>query len=174
MEKIDPNKVIIREPKMSDAKSLVSLVNSLVKERAFINLQQPVNLKQEKEYLKFILKKIKNKEAVYFYLDLNGEVVGSSGLTIRYGFQDHIGDIGIIIHPKAQGLGLGEKLLTKVIQEGIKKLKCKIIQLDVFSQNKRAIKLYKKVGFEKIGKVKGGVGYFGKFLDNEIMVKYIK
>lgn len=174
MEKINPKKVIIREPKLSDAKSLVSLVNSLIKEKAFISLQRKVDEKQEKEYLKSILLKIKNKSAVYFYLDYNGEVVGSCGITSAGTSFDHIGDIGIIVHPKAQKLGLGKKLFERVLKEGTKKLKLKIVRLDVFSKNVRAIKFYKKFEFKKIGTIKGGADYFGKFIDDDIMVKYIK
>lgn len=137
--------------------------------------KEKFNEKQEKEYLKFILRKIKNREAIYLYLDFEGEVIGSCGITVaNHTIQKHIGEIGIILNPAAHGMGLGKKLFQKVLAEGIKKLKFKIVRLDIFSKNKIAINMYKSFGFEKIGTIKGGASLYGKYLDNDIMVKYIK
>jgi len=168
-------KIKIRLPRLSDAKSCAEMVNSLVSEKAMISLQKKVTAKQELSYLKSLLKDIKNKKQISYVIDFNGQVMGMSGISlVNDNIQSHIGDIGIIVCSRARGVGLGEKLFQKVLTQGIKKLKFKIVKLGVFVKNKPALGLYKKFGFEKIGLIKNGVSYYGKYEDEFLMVKYIK
>lgn len=54
--------------------------------------------------------------------------------------------IGLGLHPKLCGLGLGNKFLLTILN--CDELKNKIIELEVRKFNKRAIKCYEKVGFK--------------------------
>lgn len=45
--------------------------------------------------------------------------------------------------------------------------------MDVFTKNKAALGLYKKMGFEKVGVIKGYARYYGEFEDDALMVKYL-
>lgn len=164
-------KIEIRPPKMSDVNSLLEMINSLVEEKAMIIVQDRVTIGQERNYLKGI---IKNKNAVFLFLIINGKVMGSAGITKYENIKSHIGEMGIIIKKEARGLGLGEKLFKKAMEEGIKKFKLRIIILDVFKGNKIAQNLYKKLGFQKIGLIKGGEKYYDQYVDNVMMAKYLK
>ncbi|MFA5729787.1 MAG: GNAT family protein [Candidatus Paceibacterota bacterium] len=168
---IQKQKIEIRPPKMSDLNSLLAMINSLVEEKAMIIVQDKVTLKQERHYLKEI---IKTKNAVSFFLIINGEVMGSAGIIKYENIKSHIGEMGIIIKKEARGLGLGEKLFKKVMEEGIKKFKLRIVILDVFKGNKIAQNLYKKLGFQKIGLIRGGEKYYDQYVDNVMMAKYLK
>jgi len=168
---IQKEKIEIRPPKMSDVNSLLETINSLVEEKAMIIVQDKVTLKQERNYLKGI---IKSKNAVFLFLVINGKVMGSAGITKYENIKSHIGEMGIIIKKEARGLGLGEKLFKKVMEEGIKKFKLKIVILDVLKGNKIAQNLYKKMGFQKIGTIKGGAKYYGRYEDSVMMAKYLK
>lgn len=175
MEKIDPSKIIIRSAKITDAESCVPLINSLVKEKAMISIQKKITVKQEKEYFKALIKDVKAGKAISFVLDLNGKVMGIAGVSRENNsIGRHIGLIGIFMSSKVRGMGLGEKLFRVLMNEGIKKCKFRILKLNVFAENKIAFNLYTKVGFEKIGLIKGGVSYFGEYKDEIVMVKYIK
>ncbi|MFA5177953.1 MAG: N-acetyltransferase [Candidatus Paceibacterota bacterium] len=168
-------KIKIRPPRLSDANSCAEMINSLVDEKAMISLQKKVTPKQELVYLKSLLKDIKDNKAISYAIDFNGKVMGMSGISSdNDNIGKHIGNIGIIVCLEARGMGLGEKLFQKVLIEGVKNLKFKIVKLDVFAKNKPAIGLYKKLGFQKIGLIKGGASYYGKYEDEFIMVKYIK
>jgi len=175
MKKINSQPVItIRPIKMTDIDALVVMVNSLVKEKALTSLQKKITKEEERKYLKNLLKEIKNNESITFVIDFDGRTVGSCGISKNNSIiRNHIGDIGIVLCLEARGQGLGEKLFRKVIEKGIKKFKFKIIQLDVFSENKPAINFYKKVGFEMIGTIKKGGLHFSKQKDMSIMVKYL-
>ena len=164
-------KIVIRPPKISDVDSLLAMINSLVEEKAMITIQKKLTRKEEEKYLK---ERIKNKkDHIHLFLIINGEVVGNARITKHENTRSHVGEVGISLRKEARGLGLGEKLLKKVMKEGIKKFKLKIVTLDVYAKNKIAQSLYNKLGFKKVGKIKGGVKYYGKYEDSIIMVKYI-
>ena len=71
-------------------------------------------------------------------------------------------------------MGIGRKLLNCVLKEAKNKLGMKIAELGVFEKNEIAKKLYRSCGFKKIGTIKGGYNYYGKYTDSIIMVKYLK
>lgn len=167
---ISEEKIIIRPPKPSDAKSLLTMINSLVDERAMIAIQEKHNIKNEKEYLDKIRN---NKKDLELFLIINGEVMGSARITKKESTEKHVGQIGIFLKKEARGKGLGEKLLKEIIKQGVKKFKFKIITLRVISKNKIAQNLYKKLGFEKVGVIKGGSKHYGRYEDVLIMAKYI-
>jgi len=168
------DKITFREPKRNDVRSALEMMNSLVKEKAYISVQEKQTLKKEREYFKTLFKEIKDKTRVDLFLDINGEVCGSASISlIDKGIRKHVGELGILLKKEARGRGLGEKLFKKIIEKAIKELKIKIIRLDVYSDNNIAINLYKKMGFKKLGTIKNGAGYYGKLADNNIMIKYL-
>ena len=59
------------------------------------------------------------------------------------------------------------------MEKAVKELKIKIVTLFVYSGNKVAINLYKKMGFKKLGVIKKGVSYYGELIDDYLMIKYI-
>ena len=165
-------KIIIRPPKLSDAKSLLIMINSLVEEKAMITIQEKQTIEDENKYL---IDRIKNgKNHFQLFLIINGEVMGNARITKQGLTKEHIGQVGITLKKEGRGKGLGEKLLKEVMKEGIKKFRLKIITLEVLSKNKIAQNLYKKLGFKKAGLIKGGTKYYDKYEDVLTMVKYLK
>ncbi len=124
-------KIEIRPPKMSDLNSLLTMINSLVEEKAMLTIQKKATLKEERKYLKGI---IKDKETIHLLLLINGEVMGKAEVVKLKNIRNHIGELGISIKKEARGLGLGEKLFKEVSKQAIKKLKLKIITLDVHAK----------------------------------------
>lgn len=66
-----------------------------------------------------------------------------------YDCKDSI-DIGLGIKPNLCGQGLGLKFLSEAINFAKNKLLAKSLRLTVASFNERAIKVYKRAGFEKV------------------------
>ncbi len=164
-------KILMRPPKMSDLESSLRMINSLVEEKAMLTVQKKLTLKEEKEYLEKI---IKDRNSIHLFLIIDKEVMGSARVNKNNGTKNHIGELGISLRKEARGKGLGEKLTKEVISKAIKKFKLKIITLEVYSKNKIAQNLYKKMGFQKVGIIKEGIKYFDTYEDVVIMVKYIK
>lgn len=168
------DKISFRQPKMNDLKSMLSMINSLAEEKAYIIVQKKLTIEQERKYLKNVLNEIREKKRIDLVLDINGDILGNAKISIEdKGPRKHMGELGISIKKEARGKKLGEKLLEKIIEEAVKKLKVKIITLYVVSKNKVAINLYKKMGFKKLGTVKKGYNHYGKLMDHIIMIKYI-
>ncbi len=163
-------KIEIRTPKMSDLDSLLAMINSLVEEKAMLTVQNKITRKEEKKYLKGI---IKDKNSLHLFLIINNEVMGSARIAIGNNTGSHVGELGISLRKEARGIGLGKKLLKEIIRASIKKFKPKIITLHVYTKNKIARNLYKKMGFQKIGAIKGGTQYFGEYEDVVMMAKYL-
>lgn len=163
-------KVSIRGPKISDLDSCLKMANSLVEERAMLTIQKKLTRKEEKEYLERI---IKDKKSVHLFLIIDGEVMGNARMDIGDKTKSHIGSLGISLKKEVRGLGLGEKLFKEIMKTGIKKFGPKILTLDVYAKNKIACNLYKKMGFQKIGTIKGGTRHFGRYEDIILMVKYL-
>jgi ribosomal protein S18 acetylase RimI-like enzyme len=85
-------------------------------------------------------------ENILIVSDFNDNEVGFVD-TVEY--EESIFIKSILIHHSAQGNGLGTKIITDLIQES--SVKNKPIALKVFKINKRARKLYEKLGFKIVG-----------------------
>ena len=170
MKNNQKQKIIIRLPKISDLNSSLEMINSLVEEKAMLTVQKKSTHKEEEKYLKGI---IKEKEALHLFLIIDGKVAGSAKVSKLGSGRNHIGELGISLRREYRGMGLGKKLSKTVMEKAIKKFKLKIIILNVFKKNEAAYCLYKKLGFKKVGVIKGEVKYYNRYEDVITMVKYI-
>jgi RimJ/RimL family protein N-acetyltransferase len=167
------DKVIIRNLKEGDEKDLMLLYNSLVKEKAMTVAVRKVSFKKEREYVLKSVEDQKKKLVVDLVLEINGRVVGVAGVEVKNReITNHVGNFGILLKKEARGKGFGFKLSSSVISEAKKKLKIKMVRLNVSHRNKIAIKLYEKLGFKYVGTIKKGLNFFGRYDDDVLMVKH--
>lgn len=110
----------------------------------------------------------------YVFEDENGTSVGMFKLFPWTHRSSHIAYLGgLAIHPDYAGKGSGLKMMKEIIelanQQGYKR-----VELSVAKENLRAIKLYKKVGFEVEGVLRKYtyLKQEGRFLD-ELLMSYI-
>lgn len=85
----------------------------------------------------------------------------------------HRGDLAISVLKAEWGNGLGCRLMETVIGFARDTSQAEIISLEVRSDNARAIHLYKKYGFEKIGHFRGFFKIDGQFVDCDLMNLYL-
>ena len=81
---------------------------------------------------------------------------------------DEIEIISILIDKKFRKIGIGKSLLNKLLSIALKK-KIKNIFLEVSVENQKAINLYKKFNFIKVGKRENYYLQHGKYIDADIM-----
>lgn len=99
---------------------------------------------QQKLFSRFMKENSKNIELIY----LNDELIGFYNGKEK---DDNTFEIGnICIRPEYQNKGIGTAVLKEILFEH--KEQC--VKLQVFKINEKAIKLYNKVGFEKIDETK--------------------
>ena len=160
----------IEKNDLKRAKEFQNFINSLIKEDAQILLNKKLTIKQETEWLKEQLKQVKDKKKVFLIAECKNEIIGNSSIELQRGRQMHVGDFSISIKNGYRGIGLGKYLLNGIIKLAKKELKPKILKLAVFPNNKPAINLYKKFGFQKVAKIPKQLNYKGKLIDEIIMI----
>jgi ribosomal protein S18 acetylase RimI-like enzyme len=79
---------------------------------------------------------------------------------------DHIGALGIAIMDGYRDMGIGTALISAALADG--RARFEAVKLTVFTTNKRAITVYKKMGFVELctipKAIKRGSRYFDEFL----------
>lgn len=111
---------------------------------------------------------------VTFIAKKDGMIVGNAsfnGMTRER--MKHRGEIAIAVKKSEWGQGIGSMLLKNVIDFAKNTANAEIISLTVRSDNKRAISLYEKYGFEKIGHYEGFFKIDGKYVDCDLMNLYL-
>ena len=98
-------------------------------------------------HLNFIDSLKDRKDKLYFLVKKDDEYIGVINFT---DIKAESLEMGIYSKPSAKGLG--SILLKTIIEYAFDTLKIKRIFAEVFSENSRAYNLYKKYGFNEIGK----------------------
>ena len=147
----------IREIEVEDYKELWDFMKKVKGETNFL-LGYPNEIKMSYEDEKEHIKKVKSSETSnYFVVMKNSKIIGCIGFNGNIARKmKHYGTIGISVLKEYWGRGIATTLLEKLIswskEKGIKK-----INLDVFENNERAIKLYEKFGFKLEGCIEDGI-----------------
>ncbi|MDF2556740.1 MAG: hypothetical protein K0R71_568 [Bacillales bacterium] len=102
----------------------------------------------------------------------NGEqlIIGHIGLHVGANPRKrHSASFGLMVHKDYQGMGVGKALLKTIIDIADNWLKLVRVDLTVYVDNEKAIKLYKKFGFEKEGIIRKGSIRNGEYVDEFLM-----
>ena len=85
----------------------------------------------------------------------------------------HTGELGVSVHPKYQGLGIGQLLIETLLKWARQNVQIEKVYLQVFATNHHAIKLYEKLGFIEEGRhIKAIKQLNGQYVD--IIQMYIE
>lgn len=107
---------------------------------------------------------------IFLVAEVNEKVVGT--LTFDGGKQSrviHIGELGISILKEYWGYGIGENLISYLIEWSKENRIIKRIELRVRKDNIRAITLYKKLGFEEECIIRKDIFINGRFYNSLLM-----
>ena len=155
----DGREVTIRALKRGDLDSLVRFANAVSREKAvnrelgIVSLDGRATRKNEVEFLSRILRGASMQNVVSLAAVVGGEVVGHSDVWRRIPRDvHHAGVFGIVIRDGFRDVGIGERLASEVLRES-KEIVVWLVELTVFSTNERAIHLYEKLGFRRVGGV---------------------
>ena len=166
-------KVVLRTPRWEDLDDLLELINSLVDEKADIIRAEKVRRDDEIDWLSGVLRRLEKDEVVYILAEVDGEVIASSEIARRGGYEEHVGVLGIVIKKGFRDLGIGTEIMRALIEQG-GAWKLKVLTLSLFASNKRAFHVYEKVGFVETGRVPKKFFRSGKYIDEIIMTKLLE
>lgn len=100
------------------------------------------------------------------------EVVGNLGLTQPNSpRRRHVGQIGMAVRDDWQGRGIGTALMQAAVDLADNWLNLSRLELEVYTDNEPAIKLYKKFGFEIEGTQLRFAFRDGQYVDSYMMAR---
>ncbi len=104
---------------------------------------------------------------------INGEVVGNAGLhqSSKRPRRAHAMWVGMTVREDLQGKGVGTALMQALVDLADGWLNVFRLELTVFVDNKRAIALYRKFGFEIEGTHKAYALRAGEYVDAHFMAR---
>lgn len=109
--------------------------------------------------------------------ELNSQIVGAGVIhRMAQARLRHCAHIGIGIRPEGQGLGLGRAVMEELIWWATNGQGTGITRLDlaVFADNTRAIRLYESLGFDHEGRRRNMIRYEdGRHIDDLIMARLL-
>jgi putative acetyltransferase len=111
-----------------------------------------------------------SKKDHLFVAEVDGTVVGVAGLhEYPSPRMRHKGHLGIMIDPAHQGQGIGRKLMETLLDLADNWLMLDRLELEVFSDHAKAIRLYESLGFVVEGTRRASLIQNGKLVDETIM-----
>lgn len=162
--------LILRKAEEKDAAALLKHMNQCGKETDFLGFgKEGIDMDEQKE--QEYIKSFTPKNFMIVAL-IDDEIIGSCSISCRESRIRfiHKGELGICVQEKAWGLGIGEKMMEYTL-ELAKDAELTKIGLDTRTDNKKAINLYKKLGFEIEGTVTKAALIDGIYYDNYVMGK---
>ncbi len=167
----DGREVILRTPKWEDADDLMELINSLIEEGADIMYDVKLTRDEVVDWLSRAIAQLEKGNAFCIVAEVEGRIIARSDITKRrFSCESHVGDLGILIKTGYRDIGIGTEMMKTLIDQA-RRMGLKILTLTVSATNKRAIHVYKKVGFKETGRIPKGIYRNGKYIDLIIMVK---
>lgn len=106
-----------------------------------------------------------------FVAEIQGKVVGVINLHAGTGRESHVGDIIMAVHDKHQGQGIGKMLMLTVLDLADNWLNLVRLEMDVYTDNERALRLYKNFDFEIEGRKRLDAFRGGSYIDSYILAR---
>lgn len=153
-----------------DAREFQRFINTLTRERTYLLVDKPVTLKEEKQWLKAQIQAQKKGEQIYIKALTNDHLIGDCFAKPGFGRNQGNINLGIAIKKQWRGKSLGKILLKELILRSEEKWHPKNIYLHVVSSNQNARNLYESLGFRKIAQLPQWFEYYGKYLDEIILI----
>lgn len=158
--KLKGQNVILRPLRLSDAPNFVRWFRD-TQVTKFLTRRR-VTLKEERQWIRQIPK---HKENAHFAIQTaGGQHIGSCGLRSRP--LDRNATLGIVIGDKKYwDHGYGSDAMHLLLRYGFTVMKLHRIDLDVYEYNRRAITVYKRLGFKQEGIKRQAVWHRKQFHD---------
>lgn len=161
---------VIRKAAVSDAENILEYCKAVGAETDNLTFGAEgisLTVEKEREYLKSFTDSDKQ---LYLVAEENNEIVGTA---VFSGFSkarlSHRAEISISVKKAMWGNHIGTRFMERIIDFAKSTAHTEIISLEVRSDNERAISLYRRFGFEKIGTFDGYMKVNGKDVSCDIM-----
>lgn len=162
----------IEEARPEDAAALIEYLRAIGGETDNLTFGAeglPVTVEEEADFLR---KNHEDPRNLMLLAKEGGRIIGDAHIEAFSRRLSHRAGFGITVRKESWGRGVGtaltERLIAHAREQGIE-----IIELQVRSDNARAIRLYEKFGFVKIGRYPGFLKVDGVDVDCDLMNLYL-
>ena len=160
--------IIIKEASPEDALARIEYSKKIGSETDNLSFGAegfPISVEGEEEYIRSVLK---DERSCSFFAWRDVEIIGDVSLNGLPRRMNHRAELGITVLKSEWNKGLGSRLLEMAI-EYAKSHGIEIINLEVRNDNFRAIHVYEKFGFRKIGTSPAYFKIGDSYIDFDIM-----
>lgn len=126
----------------------------------------PVTAEEEAAWLR---ERAVSDRSALFVAREDGQIVGSAGLEALPGRMAHRAELSVSVLRAHWGRGIGGRLLAEAVGFG-RAHGTELVELQARADNARALRLYEKAGFRKIGTYPGFFKLDGRYIDFNWMV----
>lgn len=165
--------IILRSAEEKDAEFLLDFLKITAAETPFL-LREPdeitLSIEQEQDFIKA---KKDSENEILLIAEIEGKHIGNCSLMSVGGFRRyrHRCEIAIALYQEYCGLGIGKAMLEMLLDIA-KQVGYEQAELEVIANNKSAIALYEKLGFQKYGTIPDNMKYAdGSYADAYWMMK---
>lgn len=166
--------IIIREGLKEDAETIIEITKVVGGETDNLTFGEegvPISVEEEKA---FLVSMADSNKDIFLVALVDDELVGTAiYTTFPRKRMSHRGEVSVSLRKSAWGMGIGSRLMEKLLDFARDTAKVEIVSLEVRSDNVRAINLYRKFGFEKVGCFKGAFKIKGELFDVDTMEKFL-
>jgi len=150
------SEIIIREIEVHDNRAIAKLIRNVL-----IELGAPkVGTAYEDKSLDVLSSVYNNEKAVYFVIEIGGNIVGGAGISQLENTTENICELQkMYFSPEARGKGLGAKMMQQCLTAA-KKLGYEKCYLETLPYMKSAVRLYERTGFKVLSAPLGGTGHY--------------
>jgi RimJ/RimL family protein N-acetyltransferase len=165
-------KVILREWKKSDAEGLAKIANNKkIWDNVRDRLPYPYTKKDAKEWLALVKSQ---KTVTTFCVEVDGEMVGSIGFTLREDVYRKNAEIGYFVGQEFWGKGIATEAIRQIVEYIQKNFDVIRIYAEVFEYNKASMRALEKNGFYLESIRKKGAIKNDMIIDDYVWVKLMK
>jgi RimJ/RimL family protein N-acetyltransferase len=147
-------KINIRHMKKDDVEGIWNNFNQVVEEGNYLPVFIPVRSQLERNSW---YQNVKSDNEIVIVaenpkLKSPDNIVGQCEISnVQWDAAQHVGNLGIIVQKKYRNKGIGSELIDMAIKEAKRINNKKKIILSCFASNERALYLYEKLGFKRVG-----------------------
>jgi RimJ/RimL family protein N-acetyltransferase len=165
--------IVLRNARPEDSADLIKYLKTTSAETPFL-IREPdeITITEENEE-KFIQAKIDSERELMLLAFIDGKHIGNCSLMsiAPYKRYRHRCDVAIALYKEYCGCGIGKAMLQTVLDVA-KSVGYEQAELEVMAENKDAIRMYEKLGFEKFGTFPDNMKYAdGTYMDANWMMK---
>lgn len=171
----DGDKLVLRTPQLGDEQGLIDQMKIVDSETKFLARgagEFNFTLEQEREFIKSSLN---DKNRLFLVAEIDGKIIGNCavGLISNNKRYLHRASMGIAICKDYWKKGIGSKMMTECIEwcreKGLEQL-----ELEIVTENSRAIPVYEKFGFKTYGTKNHAMKYVdGTYADEYFMILFL-